>query len=106
MHTRLGGFAYRGYAGKIRSQILRVIQGREGVRFIKDNKPETLSITRDYLHVSAEGYRQRSTTFSPRSLELRRLGRQSTVDSEIRLAREQLKISKKSAKTKSWIGAF
>jgi ABC-type nitrate/sulfonate/bicarbonate transport system substrate-binding protein len=94
VHTRLGGFGVS--LDKIRknpSQIVRVIRATlKGVRFIKDNKPETLSIMRDYLHVSAEGA-AKVHDFSLRSLNYDGWVAKNTMDSEIRLAREQLKIS-------------
>lgn len=94
VHTRLGGFGVS--MDKIRknpSQIVRVIRASlKGVRFIRDNKPETLAIMRDYLHVSAEGA-LKIHDFSMRSLNVDGLVAKNTMDSEIRLAREQLKIS-------------
>ena len=94
VHTRLGGFGVS--TDKIRknpSQIVRVIRASlNGVRFIRDNKPETLAIMRDYLHVSAEGA-AKIHDFSMRSLNPDGWVAKNTMDSEIRLAREQLKIS-------------
>jgi NitT/TauT family transport system substrate-binding protein len=94
VHTRLGGYGVS--MDKIRknpSQIVRVVRATlKGVRFIKDNKPETVSIMRDYLHVSAEGA-AKVHDFSLRSLNYDGWVAKNTMDSEIRLAREQLKIS-------------
>jgi hypothetical protein len=61
------------------------------VRFFKTNKPETLAIMRDYLHVSAE-VAEKIHEFSLRSLNVDGLVSASTLDAEIRLAKEQLKL--------------
>ena len=94
VHTRLGGFGVS--TDKIRKnpgQIVRVIRATlKGVRFIKDNKPETLAIMRDYLKVSAEGA-LKVHDFSMRSLNYDGGVAKATLDTEIRLAKEQLKIS-------------
>lgn len=94
VNTRLGGFGVS--QDKIRKnpgQIVRMIRASlKGVRFIKDNKPETLAIMRDYLRVSAEGA-AKVHEFSLRSLTYDGGVAKSTMDAEIRLAREQLKIS-------------
>ena len=94
VHTRLGGFGVS--IDKIRknpAQIVRVIRASlKGVRFIRDNKPETLSIMRDYLNVSAEGA-VKIHDFSMRSLNVDGFVAKNTMDTEIRLAREQLKIT-------------
>jgi ABC-type nitrate/sulfonate/bicarbonate transport system substrate-binding protein len=101
VHTRLGGFGVS--MDKIRknpSQIVRVIRATlKGVRFIRDNKPETLAIMRDYLHVSAEGA-LKIHDFSMRSLNVDGLVAKATMDSEIRLAREQLKITEEISEDK------
>jgi ABC-type nitrate/sulfonate/bicarbonate transport system substrate-binding protein len=101
VHTRLGGFGVS--TDKIRknpTQIVRMIRASlKGVRFIKDNKPETLSIMRDYLKVSADGA-VKIHDFSMRSLNLDGLVAKNTMDSEIRLAREQLKISEEISEDK------
>ena len=101
VHTRLGGFGVS--LDKIRknpSQIVRVVRATlKGVRFIRDNKPETLSIMRDYLHVSAEGA-VKVHDFSLRSLNYDGWVAKNTMDSEIRLAREQLKISEEISEDK------
>ena len=57
VNIRLGGFGVS--TEKIRSnpsQIVRTIRATlKGVRFLKNNKPESLAIMRDYLNVSADG---------------------------------------------------
>ena len=94
VHTRLGGFGVS--LDKIRknpTQITRVIKATlKGVRFIRDNKLETLAIMRDYLSVSADGA-QKVYDFSMRSLNADGGVAKATMDSEIRLAKEQLKIT-------------
>ncbi|HVO93686.1 MAG TPA: ABC transporter substrate-binding protein [Terriglobales bacterium] len=94
VHTRLGGFGVS--MDKIRknpAQIVRVIRATlKGVRFLKDNKPETLAIMRDYLKVSANGA-AKVYDFSMRSLNYDGGVAKETLDTEIRLAKEQLKIS-------------
>lgn len=101
VHTRLGGFGVS--MEKIRknpAQIVRVIRASlKGVRFIKDNKTETLSIMRDYLKVSAEGA-AKIHDFSMRSLNYDGGVAKDTLDTEIRLAREQLKISEEISEDK------
>jgi len=101
VHTRLGGYGVS--MDKIRknpSQIVRVVRATlKGVRFIKDNKPETVSIMRDYLHVSVEGA-AKVHDFSLRSLNYDGWVAKNTMDSEIRLAREQLKISEELSEDK------
>ncbi len=93
VHTRLGGLGVS--LDKIRkspAEIVRTVRATlKGVRFIRDNKPETLAIMRDYLKVSSEGA-LKIHDFSMRSLNLDGLVARNTMDSEIRLAREQLKL--------------
>ena len=92
--TRGSGFGVS--LDKIRknpTQISRVIKATlKGVRFIRDNKLETLAIMRDYLSVSADGA-QKVYDFSMRSLNVDGGVAKATMDSEIRLAKEQLKIT-------------
>jgi len=92
--TRLGGFGVS--LDKIKknpAQITRVIRATlKGVRFIRDNKPETLSIMRDYLHASADGA-MKVHEFAMRSLNPDGSVAKNTMDAEIRLAKEQLKIT-------------
>jgi NitT/TauT family transport system substrate-binding protein len=94
VHTRLGGFGVS--LDKIKknpTQIVRVIRATlKGVRFLKDNKPETLAIMRDYLKVSADGA-AKVYDFSMRSLNYDGGVAKETLDTEIRLAKEQLKIA-------------
>ena len=94
VHTRLGGFGVS--LDKIRknpTQITRTIRASlKGVRFIRDNKVETLAIMRDYLNVSAEAA-VKIHDFAMRSLNPDGLVAKNTMDSEIRLAREQLKLT-------------
>jgi NitT/TauT family transport system substrate-binding protein len=94
VNLRLGGFGVS--MDKIRKnpgQIVRTIRATlKGVRFLKENKPESLRIVRDYLRVSAEAAEQ-IHDFSLRSLNLDGLVAKDSLAAEIRLAREQLKIS-------------
>ena len=93
VNLRLGGFGVS--LDKIQKnprQIVRTIRATlKGVRFLKNNKPESLAIMRDYLHVSAE-VAEKIHEFSLRSLNADGLVTASTLDAEIRLAKEQLKI--------------
>jgi NitT/TauT family transport system substrate-binding protein len=94
VNIRLGGFGVS--QDKIRknpSQIVRTIRATlKGVRFLKDNKRESLDIMRDYLHVTAQAA-EKIHGFSLRSLNPDGLVAKSTLDAEIRLAKEQLKIA-------------
>lgn len=94
VHTRLGGVGV--FLEKIRknpAQIVRTIKSTlKGVRFIRDNKPETLAIMRDDLHVSPERA-AKVHDFAMRSLNVDGSVAKTTLDSEIRLAKEQLKIT-------------
>ena len=94
VNIRLGGFGVS--TENIRnnpSQIVRTIRATlKGVRFLKNNKPESLAIMRDYLNVSADGA-VKIHDFSLRSLNVDGLVAKSSFDAEIRLAKEQLKIS-------------
>jgi NitT/TauT family transport system substrate-binding protein len=90
---RLGGFAVN--TDKIQrnpDQITRVIRATlKGVRFLKNNKPETLAIMRDYLKISGE-YVEKIYQFAMRSLNEDGLISKTSLDTEIRLTREQLKM--------------
>jgi NitT/TauT family transport system substrate-binding protein len=90
---RLGGFAVS--TDKIKrspEQITRVIRATlKGVRFVKNNKPETLAIMRDYLKISGD-YVEKIYQFALRSLNENGLLAKASLDNEIRLAREQLKV--------------
>lgn len=94
VNLRLGGFGVS--LEKIQKnprQIVRTIRATlKGVRFLKNNKPESLAIMRDYLHVSAN-VAEKIHEFSLRSLNTDGLVSASTLDAEIRLAKEQLKLS-------------
>jgi NitT/TauT family transport system substrate-binding protein len=93
VNLRLGGFAVA--MDKIQrnpDQISRVIRATlKGVRFFKNNKPETLAIMRDYLKISGN-YVEKIYQFALRSLNEDGLVAKSSLDNEIRLTREQLKI--------------
>jgi NitT/TauT family transport system substrate-binding protein len=93
VNLRLGGFAVN--TNKIQrnpEQITRVIRASlKGVRFMKANKPETLAIMRDYLKISGE-YVEKIYQFALKSLNEDGLVAKSSLDNEIRLAREQLKV--------------
>lgn len=94
VHTRLGGFGVS--QDKIRknpAQITRTVRATlKGVRFMRDNKAETQALMRDYLHVSAEAA-VKIHDFALRALNFDGLVAKNTMDSEIRLAKEQLKLS-------------
>lgn len=94
VNLRLGGFGVS--LEKIQKnprQIVRTIRATlKGVRFLKNNKSESLAIMRDYLHVSAD-VAEKIHEFSLRSLNADGLVSASTLDAEIRLAKEQLKLS-------------
>lgn len=101
VHTRLGGFGVS--LEKIRknpSQIVRVIRGTlRGVRFIRNNKQETLTLMHDYLKVSADAA-VKIHDFAMRSLNADGLVAKNTMDAEIRLAKEQLKLTEEISKEK------
>lgn len=101
VHTRLGGFGVS--MDKIRknpTQIVRVIRSTlKGIRFVRNNKPETLAIMRDYLNVSA-GAALKIYDYSMVSLNPDGGVAKTTMDTEIRLAREQLKITEEISEDK------
>ena len=101
VNLRLGGFGVS--IDKIRknpSQIVRVIRATlKGVRYLKDNKPESLLLMRDYLNVSAPAA-EKIHDFSLRSLNVDGLVAKSSLDAEIRLAKEQLKITEEISEDK------
>jgi NitT/TauT family transport system substrate-binding protein len=101
VHTRLGGFGVS--FDKIRknpAQITRVVRATlKGVRFIRDNKPETLSIMRDYLHVSVDAA-LKVHDYAMRSLNTDGMVAKDTMDTEIRLAKEQLKLTEEISEDK------
>jgi NitT/TauT family transport system substrate-binding protein len=98
---RLGGFAVN--TDKIQrnpDQISRVVRATlKGVRFLKNNKPETLAIMRDYLKISGD-YVEKIYQFAMRSLNEDGLVAKSSLDTEIRLTREQLKIKEEIPESK------
>src|SRR6266704_631419 len=93
VNLRLGGFAVT--TDKIQrnpDQILRVVRATlKGVRFVKNNKPETLAIMRGYLKISGD-YVEKIYQFALKSLNENGLLAKSSLENEIRLARENLKI--------------
>jgi NitT/TauT family transport system substrate-binding protein len=101
VNLRLGGFATT--TDKIQrnpEQISRVIRATlKGVRFLKNNKPETLAIMRDYLKISGD-YVEKIYQFAMRSLNEDGLVAKSSLDTEIRLAREQLKVKEEVPESK------
>jgi NitT/TauT family transport system substrate-binding protein len=101
VHLRLGGFAVN--TDKIQrnpEQISRVIRATlKGVRFLKNNKQETLVIMRDYLKISGD-YVEKIYQFAMRSLNEDGLVAKYSLDNEIRLAREQLKIKEEVPESK------
>lgn len=90
---RLGGLATS--AEKIQKnpgQITRVIRATlKGVRFLKNNKPETLAIMHDYLKID-KNYGEKIYQFALRSLNENGTVAKSSLDTELRLAKEYLKI--------------
>lgn len=101
VNMRLGGYGVS--LDKIRKnpqQITRVIRSTlKGVRFLRDNKSETLGIMRDYLKVSADAA-GKIYDVSMRSLNVDGSIAKATLDAEIRLAREQLKIAEEISEDK------
>jgi NitT/TauT family transport system substrate-binding protein len=93
VNLRLGGFAvHNDKIQKNPGQISRVIRATlKGVRFLKNSKPETLAIMRDYLKISGD-YVEKIYQFALRSLNEDGLVSKNSMDTEIRLTREQLKI--------------
>ena len=93
VNLRLGGFAVSN--DKIQrnpEQITRVVRATlKGVRFMKTNKPETMAIMRDYLKISGD-YVEKIYLFALKSLNEDGLVAKNSLDNEIRLAREQLKV--------------
>lgn len=105
VNLRLGGFAVT--TDKMQrnpGQILRVVRATlKGVRFLKNNQPETLAIMRDYLKISGD-YVDRIYQFALRSLNEDGLVAKSSLDNEIRLAKEQFRIKEDipEAKVADW----
>ena len=101
VNLRLGGLAVN--TNKIQrhpEQITRVVRATlKGVRFMKTNKPETLAIMRDYLKISGD-YVEKIYLFALKSLNEDGLVAKNSLDNEIRLAREQLKVKEEVAESK------
>ena len=101
VNLRLGGFAVN--TDKIQrnpEQISRVVRATlKGVRFLKTNKLESLAIMRDYLKISGD-YVEKIYQFAMRSLNEDGLVAKNSLDNEIRLAREQLKIKEEVPESK------
>ena len=101
VNLRLGGFAVSN--DKIQrnpDQITRVVRATlKGVRFMKSNKAETLANMRDYLKISGD-YVEKIYLFALKSLNEDGLVAKSSLDTEIRLAREQLKVKEEVAESK------
>jgi ABC-type nitrate/sulfonate/bicarbonate transport system substrate-binding protein len=101
VNLRLGGFAV--HTDKIQKnpeQISRVIRATlKGVRFLKNNKPETLAIMGDYLKISGD-YVEKIYQFAMRSLNEDGLVSKNSMDTEIRLTREQLKFKEEVSESK------
>ena len=93
VNLRLGGFAVsQDKIQKNPGQITRVIRATlKGVRFLKNNKTESLAIMRDYLKISGD-YVEKIYQFALKSLNEDGLVAKSSLDTEIRLMREQFKI--------------
>lgn len=98
---RLGGFAVA--TEKIEKnpgQILRVIRATlKGVRFLKNNKEETLAIMRDYLKLS-DAYVDKVYQYALRSLNEDGGVAKASLDNEIRLAKEKFKIKEEIPESK------
>lgn len=93
VNIRLGGLGVaQEKIQKNPDQITRMIRATlKGVRFMRPNKAETLAIMRDYLKISGD-YVEKIYQYALRSLNEDGLVAKTTVDTEIRLAREQFKI--------------
>ena len=66
---------------------------------MKANKAETLAIMRDYLKISGD-YVEKIYLFALKSLNEDGLVAKNSLDNEIRLAREQLKVKEEVAESK------
>jgi NitT/TauT family transport system substrate-binding protein len=101
VNIRLGGLGVT--EDKIKKnpeQITRMIRATlKGVRFMRPNKPETLAIMRDYLKISGDSV-EKIYQYALRSLNEDGLVAKKTVDTEIRIAREQLKIKEEIPESK------
>ncbi len=101
VNIRLGGLGVT--EDKIKKnpeQIKRMIRATlKGVRFMRPNKNETLAIMRDYLKISGDSG-DKIYQYALRSLNEDGLVAKKTVDTEIRIAREQLKIKEEIPESK------
>jgi NitT/TauT family transport system substrate-binding protein len=93
VNIRLGGLGVtQDKIQKNPEQITRMIRATlKGVRFMRPNKEETLAIMRDYLKISGDSV-EKIYQYALRSLNEDGLVAKKTVDTEIRIAREQFKI--------------
>ncbi|HKA35048.1 MAG TPA: ABC transporter substrate-binding protein [Candidatus Binatia bacterium] len=93
VNIRLGGLGVaQEKIQKNPEQITRMIRATlKGVRFMRPNKAETLAIMRDYLKISGDSV-EKIYQYALRSLNEDGLVAKKTVDTEIRIAREQFKI--------------
>jgi NitT/TauT family transport system substrate-binding protein len=93
VNIRLGGLGVtQDKIQKNPEQITRMIRATlKGVRFVRPNKAETLAIMRDYLKISGDSV-EKIYQYALRSLNEDGLVAKKTVDTEIRIAREQFKI--------------
>lgn len=93
VNIRLGGLGVaQEKIQKNPEQITRMIRATlKGVRFMRPNKAETLAIMRDYLKISGD-YVEKIYQYALHSLNEDGLVAKKTIDTEIRLAREQFKI--------------
>jgi NitT/TauT family transport system substrate-binding protein len=93
VNIRLGGLGVsQDKIQKSPEQITRMIRATlKGVRFMRPNKTETLAIMRDYLKISGDSV-EKIYQYALRSLNEDGLVAKKTVDTEIRIAREQFKI--------------
>lgn len=101
VNIRLGGLGVT--EDKIKKnpeQIKRMIRATlKGVRFMRPNKNETLAIMRDYLKISGDSV-EKIYQYALRSLNEDGLVAKKTVDTEIRIAREQFKIKEEIPESK------
>jgi NitT/TauT family transport system substrate-binding protein len=93
VNIRLGGLGVsQEKIQKNPEQITRMIRATlKGVRFLRANKAETLAVMRDYLKISGD-YVEKIYQYALRALNEDGLVAKKTIDTEIRLAREQFKI--------------
>jgi ABC-type nitrate/sulfonate/bicarbonate transport system substrate-binding protein len=101
VNIRLGGLGVtQAKIQKSPEQIIRMIRATlKGVRFMRPNKAETLAIMRDYLKISGDSV-ERIYQYALRSLNEDGLVAKKTVDTEIRIAREQFKIKEEIPESK------